>query len=460
VELLSVIAFLPRGATREILEDVDRAISEINSHRPLAEHIARRLTDDLLYDRIYSSAVTEGNRLSRRETIALLTTGIVEAGSRKDVTEVRNLGSAALLLDEFVRDGVDLSEGAVRELHRVVLEGLDSLDPGSFRKDDVSISGSATTPPPSGDISSLVRSMTETLAEEITEAHPVVLSAWAHWAVTRIHPFRDGNGRVARLVQDYVLLRRQYLPVPLFAEDREGQYYHALEAADEGETRELVELLSKNVLRVADRYLSAVREDSDKQEWITSITRAAAERTRDTEHRRFLRWDRLASSLRLEFQELAEEVTSEVRGLTIRVPTYQGVDLEKHRSLRSRGHAPLTWIFGVDLKHEEARLRFVFWARMRHPRPDDPEPDMTDDPVILVSMEEEPDVNRARPYYRALDDLAEEMITLREIIIGEHVFTRRRLNPVRGTDEWDFDVSAGQIARDFYTEVLQKLFLI
>src|SRR5262249_14997071 len=113
-----------------------------------------------------------------------------------------------------------------------------------------------------------------------------------------------------------------YLPVPLFAEDREGQYYDALEAADEGETQLLVELLSKNILRVADRYLSAVREDSEKQAWITSITRAATERTKDTEHRRFMQWDRRVSSLRLEFQELAERLTSEVRGLLIRVPTY------------------------------------------------------------------------------------------------------------------------------------------
>jgi Fic family protein len=460
VELLTVEAFSPKGATTEILEDVDRAISEINRHRPLPEHLAHQLTADLLYDRIYSSAVTEGNRLSRRETIALLTTGIVEAGSRKDVAEVRNLGAAALRLDEFVRDGVELGEGAVRELHHAVLEGLDSLEPGCYRRNQVAIAGSATTPPGPGDIPDLVRSMTETLSRGIGEAHPVVLAAWAHWATTWIHPFRDGNGRVARLVQDYVLLRRQYLPVPLFAEDRERQYYDALEAADEGETRALVELLSKNILRVADRYLSAVREDSEKQAWLTSITRAATERARDTEHRRFMQWDRRLSSLRLEFQELAERVTNDVPGLTIRIPTYQGVDLEKHKALRSRGHAPMTWIFGVDFKHEEARLRFVFWAARHHLRPRDTQAQMTDDPVILVSMEEEPDVQRERPFYQALDHLSEGMITLREIIVDEHAFTRRRLNPVSREDEWDVAISAGQIARDFYTEVLQKLFLV
>jgi hypothetical protein len=120
----------------------------------------------------------------------------------------------------------------------------------------------------------------------------------------------------------------------------------------------------------------------------------------------------------------------------------------------------MTWLFGVDFKHEDTRLRFVFWAARHHQRPQDPQPDITDDPVIVLSMEEEPDVHRDRPFYRSLDDLAEGMITLREVVIDDHAYLRRRLNPVSRVDEWDFDISAGQIARDFYTEALQKLLLV
>ncbi len=74
---------------------------------------------------------------------------------------------------------------------------------------------------------------------------------------------------------------------------------------------------------------------------------------------------------------------------------------------------------------------------------------MTDEPVVLVSMEDEPDVQRDRPFYRGLDDLGEAMITLREVIVYDGRFARRRFNPVLRQDEWDFDISAGQIARDF-----------
>ena len=103
VDLRDISSFSPGGATSEILREVDRAVTEINENRPLPASLGKKLQDDLLYDRIYSSAVTEGNRLSRRETIALLTTGVIETCSRKDVAEIKNLGRAVLRLDESCR---------------------------------------------------------------------------------------------------------------------------------------------------------------------------------------------------------------------------------------------------------------------------------------------------------------------------------------------------------------------
>src|SRR5205814_769952 len=108
-------------------------------------------------------------------------------------------------------------------------------------------------------------------------------------------------GRVARIVQDYVLLKRHYLPVPLFAEDREGQYYAALEAADARDSHRLVELIAKNMLRVADRFLAAIREEHATRDWVAGMAQAAKERLRETDHRRFTRWERRVTALRLAF---------------------------------------------------------------------------------------------------------------------------------------------------------------
>src|SRR5947199_4437171 len=98
--LLNFSLFEPTGASVDLFSEVDAAIKEINSRRPLSSQITEKLETEILYDRVHSSAVTEGNRLSRRETIVVLTTGVVEAGPKRDVLEVRNLAEAILELQQ------------------------------------------------------------------------------------------------------------------------------------------------------------------------------------------------------------------------------------------------------------------------------------------------------------------------------------------------------------------------
>lgn len=450
--------FTPSGATVEILGDLDALVREIDSYRPLDPDLSRQLMDDLLYDRIYSSAVTEGNRLSRRETIAVLSSGLIEAGSRKDTTEIRNLGEAILQLEELVSSDAPLSEGLVRELHALVLRDLDpQRRGGSFRTEQVAIAGSKSPPPAAGDVAELVRTLVTVVNSNLESVHPVVLAGWAHWGVTRIHPFTDGNGRVARLVQDFVLLRRQYLTAPLFSEDRERQYYEALEAADLGDAQPFMQLLAKNILRVGDRYLSAIRENDEKQRFVSSFTKAITEKVRDTEYRRFVRWDRHMKRLKFEVQELVEELSESVPGL-LTFRDYQGVDFDKYRALRAGERAERTWMIGLQFRHEHTQLRFVFWVGRHFRRPHDPFPEMTDEPTVIVSMEDQDKTREeGHTFYSTLDDLGEAMISLREVVVHDGSLARRRNDPIEDHDEWDFDVSPGTIARDFLTEVMQRL---
>lgn len=69
-------------------------------------------------------------------------------------------------------------------------------------------------------------------------------AAWFHHAFTQIHPFQDGNGRIARLIASYVFIRDNYFPLTLVdSQDRES-YISALEEADNGDLRPLITLFS------------------------------------------------------------------------------------------------------------------------------------------------------------------------------------------------------------------------
>lgn len=70
--------------------------------------------------------------------------------------------------------------------------------------------------------------------------HPIIISAWVHHAFTTIHPFQDGNGRVARLLASLILIKFNYFPFTVLREESKVKYIDALELADIGEPQKLV----------------------------------------------------------------------------------------------------------------------------------------------------------------------------------------------------------------------------
>lgn len=80
--------------------------------------------------------------------------------------------------------------------------------------------------------------------EEEPKHQPEVNSAWLHHRFTQIHPFQDGNGRVARALASLVFLREELFPLVIRESDRK-EYIGALEQADAGNLRPLVELFAR-----------------------------------------------------------------------------------------------------------------------------------------------------------------------------------------------------------------------
>lgn len=71
--------------------------------------------------------------------------------------------------------------------------------------------------------------------------HPLLTGAWLHHRFTQIHPFQDGNGRVARALLMWHLVKEEFLPVVISRDDRDS-YIDALESADRGELVRFVDL--------------------------------------------------------------------------------------------------------------------------------------------------------------------------------------------------------------------------
>lgn len=74
--------------------------------------------------------------------------------------------------------------------------------------------------------------------------HPLVIASWFHHAFTQIHPFQDGNGRMARLLTSLILIKRQLFPLNVLRTEK-PEYITALEKTDNNEPNELVKFFSK-----------------------------------------------------------------------------------------------------------------------------------------------------------------------------------------------------------------------
>ena len=90
------------------------------------------------------------------------------------------------------------------------------------------------------------------------ELHPLVLAATFHYRFVAIHPFDDGNGRMARLLTNLILMQHGFVPVVIPLEAR-GDYLLALEKADAGDLADFVELMGRELIRSLALTLAAAR---------------------------------------------------------------------------------------------------------------------------------------------------------------------------------------------------------
>jgi Fic family protein len=93
----------------------------------------------------------------------------------------------------------------------------------------------------------MARLVNELQSTSFAQAHPVVQAAYAHYAYVCIHPFTDGNGRVARALASVYLYRNPGVPLVIFADQRDI-YIDALEEADAGHPQAFVQFISQRAM--------------------------------------------------------------------------------------------------------------------------------------------------------------------------------------------------------------------
>ena len=175
--------------------------------RPLPNETLKSLRDYYRVGLTYTSNALEGNSLTESETKVVIEDGLTIGGKPlKDIYEATGHAKAYDFLYEISRDR-PVSESDILELHRLFYSQIDAGNAGVWRKVRVFISGSRRALPPPEQVPPLMEEFVNWMAEKEGKLHPIEFAALVHQKFVYIHPFVDGNGRMARLLMNLALMR-------------------------------------------------------------------------------------------------------------------------------------------------------------------------------------------------------------------------------------------------------------
>jgi Fic family protein len=227
--------------------------------RPLSTEALAKLEHYYDIELTYTSNAIEGNTLSAVETTLVIEQGVTIAGKPlKDHMEALDHYDAIRYVRELARQqSAPITESDVRNLHTLVVKRSRPDIAGRYAglaRYVRTETGRHMFPSPAeipalmGDFAAWLRRAPEILETGFT----------AHRRLVEIHPFNDGNGRVARLLMNLILIRSGYPPITVRPEDRPA-YIRALQKAQAGEgTESFATLLYERVDATLGDYLSVL----------------------------------------------------------------------------------------------------------------------------------------------------------------------------------------------------------
>jgi len=181
-----------------------KAISEI---RPFEGHMLQQLKDYYRIGLTWSSNAIEGNTLTISETKVVLEDGLTIGGRPlRDFYETVGHGAAFDFMFSLIGER-RITVRDIKVMHRLFYINIDVTNAGTWRKENVIVSGSDYVFPRPQEIEEQMRKLEEWIKAERDNYHPVIFAALLHLKFVSIHPFIDGNGRTSRLVMNLALIQ-------------------------------------------------------------------------------------------------------------------------------------------------------------------------------------------------------------------------------------------------------------
>lgn len=242
---------------------------KLDSFKPLPQELIDNLEDWFKVELTYSSNAIEGNTLTRIETAEVLergVTAVISGKPLKDQLEALSHAKALKFIEQLVRERKGqqfITEDDIKAIQRIILTGIQDEWAGIYRQTDIFVRGSSSEFPPPSQVPSLMKQFVAWLQNE-QGVHPVRIAADAHLKLVNIHPFRDGNGRTARLLMNLILIMYGYPMAVIRNEDR-TKYLATFDVARRNGLEPFYSVIEEAVDRSLDIYLEALEPEKESR---------------------------------------------------------------------------------------------------------------------------------------------------------------------------------------------------
>ena len=248
----------------EIFNKINLFQQEIKAVYPLDGELLEQIKDYYRIGLTWTSNALEGNTLTESETKDLLEDGLTVGGEPlRDIFEAVDHARAYDFMFTLMQNR-QIDESAVLYMHKLFYQNIEPNYAGKYRDLPVIITGSRYPTMAPERLQHEMEQLFEWIKQERDSFHPVEFAAQLHKRFVFIHPFKDGNGRVARLLMNMALIQDGYLPAvipPILRRD----YISLLEFAHRNDN-DFVKFIAERELESQKEILRLLHIPFPKQE--------------------------------------------------------------------------------------------------------------------------------------------------------------------------------------------------
>lgn len=247
---------------KDLLEEISNLKAKIDTIGPIDPAQTRNIDDWYRIELTYTSNALEGSTLSRQETAMVVEKDISPEGkSLQELLEAKNHAKAF----DFIRSKIadirsfgDITVSFILDIHGKILQKIDDTNAGKLRIVPVRIAGSTAVMPNAAKVPELMSEFIDWLHSS-NDYDDVTRAIEAHYRFVSIHPFVDGNGRVARLLMNLLLMQKSCPPLIVPKESRRAYVTSLEKGQTTGDTDDYYRFMYERMIDSMKEYLKMIK---------------------------------------------------------------------------------------------------------------------------------------------------------------------------------------------------------